>query len=256
MVMPESRAKVLVIDDEEVIHASINRILSRLGYRVEGAMSAHDGLAMMEGGDFQAVITDLMMPEMNGLEMLEAMRERGIEIPTLMITGYPTIQTAVRALRLGAVDYIPKPFTRPELLGPLNRALRRAADQLPDLPCDQVPLEKLGPGQKFVLPKHSWAVYNQDGTMDVGVEDSFLANLPEICALECPLENDLVEQGYPGLKIRTEEEVHAVFMPLSGRVMAVNQAVLDRPAELDCRAWVLRILPGRLKEELGALRCL
>lgn len=251
-----TQGRILVVDDEEVVHASIRRILTRFGFEVAGVLKARDGLDRLRQESFDAVITDLMMPEMNGVEMLAALKEANIHVPTIMITGYPTIKTAVEALRLGAVDYIPKPFTRPELLGPLNRALRRAADQLPDLPCDQVPLEKLGPGQKFVLPKHSWAVYNQDGTMDVGVEDSFLANLPEICALECPLENDLVEQGYPGLKIRTEEEVHAVFMPLSGRVMAVNQAVLDRPAELDCRAWVLRILPGRLKEELGALRCL
>lgn len=255
MVTPEPQARILVIDDEEVIHASIDRILSRIGYLVEGAMNAHQGLAMMESGDYQAVITDLMMPEMNGLEMLEAMREKGLEVPTLMITGYPTIQTAVKALRLGAVDYIPKPFTRPELLGPLNRALRRGDGQNADLPCDQIPFEQLGPGQKFILPKHSWAVYNQDGTMDVGVEESFLASLPEIRDLECPLENDLVEQGYPGLKIKTEEEIHAVFMPLSGRVMVVNQEILDRPGKLDCKVWVLRILPGRLKEELGSLRC-
>jgi DNA-binding NtrC family response regulator len=80
----------------------------------------------MEKEKFDVVITDLMMPEMNGLEILMAMQERQINIPSIMITGYPTIRTAIQAQRLGSVDYIPKPFTRAELLGPLNRALRRA----------------------------------------------------------------------------------------------------------------------------------
>ena len=122
------KVKVLVVDDEDVVHASIQRILTRYGYEVVGVTSGQEGLDLMVQEAFDVVITDLMMPGMNGVKMLAEMKERKIETPAIMITGYPTIKTAVEALRLGAVDYIPKPFTRKELLNPLNRALRRVSE--------------------------------------------------------------------------------------------------------------------------------
>ncbi|MBW1712239.1 MAG: response regulator [Deltaproteobacteria bacterium] len=259
--MSDSDPVMLVIDDEEVVHASVQRILSRLGYQTESALSAAQGLEMMAQKKYDAVITDLMMPEMDGLGMLAAMKDRGIDIPIIMITGYPTIKTAVKALRLGAMDYIPKPFTRQELLSPLNRALRRdgangqaaanwGGPGQPPQETEQVPVK---PGDVFFLPGHSWAVYNQDGTVDVGVEQSFLAAIPQVEQIETPLENDLLEQGYTGFKLKTEEEVHGVFMPLGGRVVSINDSVLNRPGSLEAGTWVLKILPARLSDELASL---
>lgn len=259
--MSES-TKILVIDDEEIVHASVRRILTRLGFEVDSSFSAQDGLDRMSKNHYDAAITDLMMPEMNGVEMLHAMKERGINLPTIMITGYPTIKTAMQALRLGATDYIPKPFTRQELLSPLNRALRRCGDSTrPD--CEDNPFSdrdrmakggvQINPGDVFFLPEHSWAIYNQDGTIDIGVEASFLALIPKVDEIESPGENDLVEQGYPGFKLKASGEVHGVFMPLSGRVVANNKALLSKPELLDSKTWVLKIIPSQLNEELGAL---
>ena len=76
-----SAIKILVIDDEEVIHASIKRILSRFGYEVTGALSAAEGLKFLSSERYDAVITDLMMPQMNGLEMLSAMKIGVLRFP-------------------------------------------------------------------------------------------------------------------------------------------------------------------------------
>ena len=263
----EARASILVVDDEEIVHASIRRILSRLGHEVDGALTAAEGLEMMAKGGYDAIITDLMMPEMNGLEMLEAMAKRGVKTPVIMVTGYPTIKTAIQAMNLGAVDYVPKPFTRKELLGPLNRAVRSNREQEePTAPAGRGPDEAadhaLGHGSpvqpevgdRFILPEHSWLVYGQDGLVSVGIEPGFLRRIPAVDKIEAPAIDQMVEQGLPGFTLTGGDEVHEVFMPLSGRVRELNEAATAKPADLSGDDWLIKVLPAELEAELGLLR--
>lgn len=250
------KIKILVVDDEEVVHASIQRILTRYGYEVIGVTSAHEGLDLMVREAFDALITDLMMPGMNGVKMLTEMKERQIETPAIMITGYPTIKTAVEALRLGAVDYIPKPFTRKELLNPLNRALRRTSEAKywPEPDGEHPDAASPQPGDCYYLPGHAWAVYRQDGAMDVGVEASFLTVLPPVEEITLPSEKSLVEQGLASIRITGQGEDHCVFMPLSGQVVAINEPLTKKTAELDADTWLIRIVPSDLDKEIGLLK--
>lgn len=246
--------RVLVVDDEEVVHASLRKILSRLGYGVEGVASARDALARLETSRFNLIITDLMMPEMNGIELMRALRERGCNTPMLMVTGYPTIRTAVQAMRLGAVDYVAKPFTRKELLSPVRRALR--IEDGPALRDDEpaTTVADLTPGTVMFLPHHAWARFEQDGTFLIGVEESFLRAAGPIFAISPPDDVEMVEQGFVGLVLtNTEGEAHGVAMPLSGQVMARNQEVFDAPKTIRSDAWVLRVLPSQLGSEIGQL---
>lgn len=262
-------ARILVIDDEEIIHKSLRKILRRHGHAVDSAMRAQEGLDRLREAPYDLVLTDLMMPEMNGVELLEVMRKEGIAVPVIMITGYPTIRTAVEALRLGAVDYLAKPFTRDELLGPVNRVLRRAgagAVQPPEgalssavAPSDsdgyETPVIDLTPGDTIYLPEHAWATYGQDGTFELGVEASFLAALAPIASVELPGEGDLVEQGYVFARLRTVAgESHGVFVPLSGQVVGVNPEVVASPSLLNAATWLIRVLPTRLAQELALLK--
>ncbi len=260
---------ILVIDDEEVVHVSLDRILGRRGHRVEAVLTAAEGLERLASKRYDLVITDLMMPEMTGLELLERMKELGLTTPTLMITGYPTIKTALQALRLGATDYLAKPFTRMELLGPVARALS-CSDEGPVgsirdtlVPPDEEasagdgvepPTATLAAGERVHLRRHSWGVYNQDGTMDVGIGASFLAAIGEVESLVLPTDADLVEQGYVGMRLTTVGgEEHGVFMPLSGRVVAVNAEAASRPRTIGPDTWLVRIVPDRLTTELPLL---
>jgi DNA-binding response OmpR family regulator len=252
---------ILVIDDEEVVHASIKRILCRLNHEVTWAFTAQKGLKEMEQNRYDAVIADLLMPEMNGLDMLEEMKERNIKVPSIMITGYPTITSAIQALRLGAVDYIPKPFTSQELLSPLNRILRRRAATAEEITAASEKKRgssktepSIQAGDCFYLPEHSWAVYNQEGTLEIGIDPSFLSSIPKINEIECPCENDLVGQGFPGIKIKASGEIHSVFMPLSGKVTAVNEKAVKKPESLNTETWLLKIVPSQRDEEIEWLR--
>lgn len=257
-------SRILVIDDEEVIHVSLRRILGRQGHRVEAVLSATEGLELLRRERYDLVITDLMMPDINGIQMLERIRELGLDVPTLMITGYPSIRTAVQALRLGAVDYLAKPFTRQELLGPVNRTLRLAGEDREAPPPAQEPPPhadgfeepqlRIRPGERFFLRKHSWVVYQQDGTVRVGIERSFLHGIGTITSIELPEETDLVEQGFTGIRLRTTaDEEHGVFMPLSGQVMAVNEKAAAAPSEIGPATWLLLLLPVNLEAELAML---
>lgn len=248
--------RILVIDDEEVVHASLRRILSRLGLEVEGVLNAKDGIARLEEAPYDLLITDLMMPGMTGIEMLEELKRRGITVPALMVTGYPTIRTAVKALRLGAMDYIAKPYTRKELLGPVKRALRLDENAAPTAPASAaaLTLEDLRPGDRVVLPNHAWAEYQQDGTFLVGLEASFLQAAGVILAADGPQEMDLVEQGFIGVRLTSQDgDVHGVAMPLSGQVTAANDDLLEEPGRITAEDWIVRVLPSQLANDLELL---
>jgi len=259
--MPDTDApkRVLVIDDEEVVHASLRRLLSRLGLQVESAMAAKEGIERLGTERYDLLITDLMMPKMTGIEMLEELRERDIQLPTVMITGYPTIRTAIRAMRLGAVDYIAKPFRRKELLGPVKRALQLEGGEsgvtgAPAPPPDAPAPEDLTPGMRLLLPHHSWAEYQQDGTFLVGVEADFLAAAGALAAADGPQEMDLIEQGHVAVRLTNEGgDVHGVAMPLSGQVTGVNYEALAHPGALAASDWLLRVIPSQLGVELELL---
>jgi CheY-like chemotaxis protein len=253
-------SSILVIDDEEIIHNSLGRILGRQGHQVDAVFAAQEALDRLGAKKYDLVITDLMMPDVNGIELLEKMRAAGHDVPVLMITGYPTIRTAVQALRLGAVDYLSKPFTRNELLGPVNRTLRRAAAPASGSSAPEVPAAaesgevRPDPGDRFCLRDHSWAVYQQDGMMKIGIEPSFLGTVGPLASVEAPGESDLIEQGFVGFRLTAKSgELHNVFVPLSGQVMGVNQEALDDPASVKGDTWLVLVVPNRLETELPLL---
>ncbi len=238
------QARILVIDDEEVVHASMSRVLSGAGYEVQSTFAARDGLQRLQSEHYDLVITDLMMPEMSGIELLEALDGEDIHVPTIMVTGYPTIRTALQALRLGAVDYVAKPFTRKELLAPVTRALHHQAEGPATEPQERSSADGtvLQPGTVLYLPNHSWAQFEQDGSFLIGVERSFLSSLGTVLGLSAPPVNEVVEQGMTGIVVTAGcNEQHGVALPLTGTVTARNQETLAAPALLTPQTWLLRL---------------
>jgi two-component system response regulator PilR (NtrC family) len=102
--------RIMVVDDEENIREVLSNYLETLGYEVLTASDGADALTKFEVGAFDLIISDLLMPNIDGLELLRKVREKDRDVVFLMVTGYPSIETAVEAIKKGAYDYITKPF--------------------------------------------------------------------------------------------------------------------------------------------------
>jgi len=100
----------MVVDDEENIREVLSNYLESLGYEVLTATDGQNALDKFEAGSFDLIVSDLLMPAIDGLELLKQIREKDKDVIFLMITGYPSIETAVEAIKKGAYDYITKPF--------------------------------------------------------------------------------------------------------------------------------------------------
>ncbi len=110
-----NKKKILIIDDETVLGISCKRILEQENYEAIYRSSPKQGLADALTGNYDLILLDLLMPEIEGIEILRKLRESGIQSNVIIITGYGTVQTAVEAMKLGASDYVNKPFMPEEL---------------------------------------------------------------------------------------------------------------------------------------------
>lgn len=104
------KSKILVIDDEKRMCDSIKVLLSNIGYEVDTAENGKIGIDKLTSGKFDLVITDLMMPELDGFAVMKHIKENCPGTLVIVITGYASVESAVRAIRSGAYDYILKPF--------------------------------------------------------------------------------------------------------------------------------------------------
>src|SRR5881409_2011800 len=118
-------AKILVVDDESAILRLLKEALSEWGYQVTGASSGAEALQALRGDMFDAVITDIRMPDMNGLELLKEIKRHDESVEVVVMTGYPTIASAVEALKVGAFDYLSKPLLIDELRHLMARMTER-----------------------------------------------------------------------------------------------------------------------------------
>jgi DNA-binding NtrC family response regulator len=117
--------RVLVIDDDAAVRDSIDRMLRSAGYTVRTASSGEDGLALARDSTFDVILSDMRMPGISGLDVLRRLREHRVDSGFIIMTGFGTVDTAVEAMKLGAVDFVQKPFFRDELLMRVRAAAER-----------------------------------------------------------------------------------------------------------------------------------
>jgi DNA-binding NtrC family response regulator len=119
-----SKGKILVIDDEDIVRVSCSRTLRPEGYELSMAKNGEEGLRMLGEGSFDLVLTDLKMPNMDGIEVLANIKKNWPATDVVIVTGYQTVETAVKAIKLGAFDYIEKPFTPDALIATVSNVFR------------------------------------------------------------------------------------------------------------------------------------
>ncbi len=261
----ENKLNVLVVDDEQIVLDSVHKHLRKEEiYDVFTALSVRQATEIMLENDINIILTDLMMPDIDGLEFMSMVKRENPHIPMIVITGYATINTALQATQLGAFDYIAKPFTKKELLGVLTRAadLVRAAEKA------EAESETGGAETKEAEVKnsktfknigdHSWLMTQKDETVILGVKRTYLHTVGKIESIHLPDKGDELRQGGVFLQIISADlQSHSLVAPLSGSVVEVNEKVLNDP-NLTLQdpygdGWLIRLKPSKFEYEIKML---
>jgi CheY-like chemotaxis protein/glycine cleavage system H lipoate-binding protein len=241
--------RLLVVDDEPVVCQSCSRILEPEGFEVETITDSEEGLRLASERDYAAILLDIRIPGMDGLEFLERLRAKNVTVPVIIITGHSSIPSAAAAMRLGAADYIPKPFTPDEITAAVRRLIPSSKAMLPLAPAPTAqPWRATSDGFHFL--DESWFQTGQDGTVRVG---AFLSRdeVGQAHSVRLPRVGDTVLRGLPlaGL-FGPGSGPRVVPAPISGEVIEVHQELADSPAALwedPCtRGWIARIRPSQI----------
>ncbi|MCH5372885.1 MAG: response regulator [Planctomycetes bacterium] len=226
---------LLVVDDEEVICQACRRIFSRQGFEVEVNTDARQGLVWATEKDYEIILLDIKMPNLDGIQFLEKLRQKRPDVPVLIITGYPSIPNASAAMRLGACDYVTKPFTSEEITSAVHRVLanRRIPEGNGGLENAEADLvAALTTEAETLFFGESWFRLEVDGSACIG------AVLPGLhgeapCTIQMPRIGEVAYQGLPlaGVAMQGKPMI-TVAAPVSGVVLAVNTLLSKRPGWL------------------------
>jgi CheY-like chemotaxis protein/glycine cleavage system H lipoate-binding protein len=245
------KIKVLVVDDEPIVCAGISRALQRHGYDVETTLDGNSALDRVRQQSYDVIFVDIMMPRMNGLELLGRLREHQNDARLLVITGLGAARHAVEAFRVGAFDFITKPFTSDELLSATFRAASRPVTRCASLPAPPSP-------RTYRLGTHSWVRLVEGGHALVGIQECFQQTAGRLVSVDLPNEGDELVQGELVARARGEGGgVFTVWSPISGRVVEANLSLSQRPGLANTdpygEGWLVRVFPGSFEGELELL---
>ena len=255
---------ILVIDDEPTVTGAVMKICGAEGMTISAAGHASEALRCLESSDFRLMLCDIMMPGLDGFEFLKELANRGIRTPVVMMTGYSTVENAVKSMSVtGTVDYIPKPFTADELLTVIQRSLRCGelleTAESAGLPGNGSMSYVSCPADYYSLGFTSWALMEDKGTARIGVCDLFIKAAGGIKALELSLPGEDLLQGITCAEATSPDgSRHDIMCPLSGRILEVNTQVQTTPSLVEkdpyFRGWLYRILPSNPQSDLQWLQ--
>lgn len=256
----KNKINILVVDDEQIVLDSIKKHLRHEeDYIIFTALNVAEALDVMKSNPINIILTDLMMPDIDGLEFLKILKDKIPDVLAVMITGYATINTALQAMQLGAFDYIAKPFTRDEL----KKIIRRAADYVNVsyeaesqgiLNTPESETEKIF-GSIKGIGEHSWLMKEEDGSVIIGVERPFLYSVGKIQTVYLPSVGDELRQGSVYFQVFSSDlRSQSLLSPLSGTVIEINEIVSKDPntalQDPYGSGWLIRLLPSNFDEEV------
>ena len=264
---PHPLARILAVDDEAIVLDSLRKILVAAGYAIDTVESGREALGLVQKHTYDFVFTDLKMPEMDGLDVVKGVKHYSPDTDVVMITGYATIESAVNAMKFGAMDYVQKPFTEDELAEFTKKCLYRRQDRqrkrlsstVRVAATDRPPAHEFGlPGGVFISSGHVWASVTVPGMVRLGLDDFARKMIGRIDAVELPAKGATVKKGERLFAIRQGERVAVFFAPISGVVQEMNaelslhlEWLASRPYE---KGWICSMKPDHLADELGYLK--
>ncbi len=268
--VPNAKGRILAVDDEAVILDSFRKILVLAGFSVDTVQHGPEALTLVRRNNYDFLFTDLKMPDMDGVEVVKAVKHLRPDIDVAVITGYATIETAVETMRFGALDYVQKPFTEDELVAFANRMLVKRQSRLeaqarptvrvvaPAVAETVADREYCVPGGAFVAPGHTWARIDPAGQVWIGADDFARKVLGKIEKISLPSVGAVVRRGDPIVTLSRGGQSVRLPAPVSGQVTSVNEWLAKEPQHLTKspydKGWVCLLRPASLGEELQGLR--
>jgi len=260
----DRQLEILVVDDEQIVLDSIKKHLRKeKNYVVTGVLSVQEALILMHGKKYDIILTDLMMPKTDGLEFMQLAKADHPKLPVIMITGYATINTALKATQLGAFDYIAKPFSKTELLNVIRRAaelvVRSEAKAEGKESAESEAKPDFNKTNAFkLIGDQSWIMKQADDTVLMGIDRSFLHAVGRIQSVFLPNKGDILRQGSVYLQVFSSDlRSHTVITPLSGTVIEINDKVssnpdliIDDPYDT---GWLIKLKPSNFDQEIKLL---
>jgi len=250
-----SENSILVIDDEAVVCESFTRILSDKGYKVDSKTEPYEGLELALTNKYDLVFLDLKMDKIDGMDLFNDLRKKDPDLPVAIVTGYPSMDTAIESVKLHASDYILKPFTPEEILKSVNRIIPQK-----DIP-GTVVKPKLAkqsdwdPSHKPILfHEIAWIQQGEDGSVRVGGQlPNFISS--KMNDLLLPEVNDIIYAGLPlaGVVLSDDSRI-MIPSPLSGKIIEVNHKLAVDPSVIKensfIESWIARIEPVDFDKDL------
>lgn len=268
--VPNPKARILAVDDEEIILDSFRKILVLAGYSIDTVETGQEALDLVRKRNYDFLFTDLKMPEMDGVEVCKAVKHLRPDIDVIIITGYATVETAVETMKYGAMDYIQKPFTEEELVTMVDKFLIRRQERIRKEMKSRVHITHVGeheaketidfyiPGGVFIAPWHTWAGITETGEARVGIDDFAAKILGEIDTVETPSVNMEVKQGQLLFNVHIGQEIVPFHSPVSGHVLQVNKKVISDPDLLSITPyennWICKIDADHIEDDLKNLK--
>lgn len=256
-------ADILVIDDEQVILDAVRKICGAEGYTLETVADGTEGLLKIRSSRYGMILCDIMMPQVDGFQILETVRRVCPEVPLVMATGFSTVENAVRTLHDGAIDFVPKPFTSDELLSSVRRALRyrelaAAQHAAASGAADPLTMVVPCPPRYYRLGFTSWVSLEGDGTAVIGLSHMFVRTIDPITSVEMLTRDDETIQGTACAQVKTSDGLmHPVLAPISGRIVERQEILATAPGILEkdpyFEGWMYRVVPADVEYELQQL---
>jgi FixJ family two-component response regulator/glycine cleavage system H lipoate-binding protein len=260
-------ARILAVDDEAIVLDSFRKILVAAGYAIDTVESGREALGLVQRNKYDFVFTDLKMPEMDGLDVVKGVKHFSPESDVIVITGYATIESAVNAMKYGALDYVQKPFTEDELVEFTKKCLIRRQDHQQKqisptvrvVATERPRAHEFGlPGGVFISAGHVWASVTVPGMARLGMDDFARKMIGRIDGIELPAKGAGLKKGDRLFSIRQGSRVASFYVPVSGVVQDLNA---ELPQHLDWLArhpyekgWVCSMKPEHLSNELEQMK--
>jgi CheY-like chemotaxis protein len=249
-----AKKRILVLDDDPIITHSCKRVLGAEGHSISTAEKGEDALNKLAKEDFDLLISDVRLPDINGMEVLKEARVLKPETDVVIITGYPTVEDARESTKLGAFEYIEKPFTPDFMINVAKKIFDRKGWIMRQAYVDEfrdyvVPLDRENP--VIFYKEGTWARPAKDGLWEIGCDLRYWLLTGDLLYIEFIKDVDRLDAGQPFANIYTSSgHGSELLSPVNAELREVNVkandimcALLKEHLSEGWLLWLARVLP-------------